>query len=826
MKLTPDSPEITAYALGEVNAEEHAVIERAIAGSPELRAEIASLRRLADTLETQLAAEASPALDESRREAILEAAADPAKAVLPAAAAGAGGPLHWFSRLWTGITQPAIGFSLAAATALAIALALWTPWKVRKDPTVSDETRSVTNRPASQSGPGPGDPSPAKFKAAPTAPDTSVVPRTPAPGPAHRAQAVDGKKESALGGVAGGSGALDSLAAAPARSEVALKRDNAGFSAGPPVMAPAVASSAAAGSSGKVDSSTVGGLAGGSLGRPVHNRPVDAARRPVEALERRAPSDPAASSSPRPEVAGRELAREVKSLAEVPEARLGLVVGESLAKAPAPAGELFGYVPPHQAARPLGTESYTPIAENPFRDVSAAPLSTFGMDTDTASYANARRFLREGSLPPRDAVRLEELVNYFPYDYAAPRGPEPFAAHVEVADCPWNPGHRLVRIGLKAREGDRRERPRANLVFLVDVSGSMQPENKLPLVQRSLRLLLDQLDPRDSVGVVTYAGEAKVALEPTRVSEKPAIQKAIDALRAGSGTDGGSGIQRAYAMATNRFIRGGINRVILCTDGDFNVGLTSRDELLDLITEKAKSGVFLSVLGYGMDNYKDDTAELLADRGNGNYAYVDSFSEARKVLKEEVQGTLQTVAKDAKIQVEFNPSRVASWRLLGYENRLLADRDFNDDKKDAGEVGAGHAVTALYEIVPVAGRRPGVDPLRYSPPAAAATKAEAPHGDELLNLKVRYKDPEGDTSRLMQVPVKDPGHDAAAATADYKFAAAVVGYGLMLRDSPQKGDLTWDKVLGLAEEGLGPDREGYRAEFIDLVRRAKQLGGR
>lgn len=413
MKLTPDSPEITAYALGEVNAEEHAVIERAIAESPELRAEIASLRRLADTLETQLAAEASPALDESRREAILEAAADPAKAVLPAAAAGTGGPLHWFSRLWTGITQPAIGFSLAAATALAIALALWTPWKVRKDPTVSDETRSVTNRPASQAEPGPGDPPPAKFKAAPTAPDTTVVPRTPAPGPAHPAQAGDVKEESALRGVAGGAGALDSLSAAAARSPVALKRDQGGVSAGLPVESPAPASSAAAGPSGRMDASTSGGLAGGSLGRPVRNRPVEAARKPVEALERRL-NDPAASSSLRPELAGRELAREVKSLAEVPNARLGLVVGESLAKAPASAGERFGYVPPHEAVRPPGAESYTPIAENPFRDVSAAPLSTFGMDADTASYANARRFLREGSLPPRDAVRLEELVNYFP----------------------------------------------------------------------------------------------------------------------------------------------------------------------------------------------------------------------------------------------------------------------------------------------------------------------------------------------------------------------------------------------------------------------------
>lgn len=808
MKLTPDSPEITAYALGEVNAEEHALIEHAIAESPELRAEIASLRRLADTLETDLSHEPSLELDPVRRDTILEAAADPSKAQPMAAAGGSGGgPLHFFSQLWTGITRPVLGFSLAAATALSIALALWTPWKVEKAPKETDSPENTLRSvPDSSSTLSTKNQTGAPTPAVPGRRELDRLARVPeVPRPVAAPTEGNSLERGGLGGLApsGSTVAESKVAPAPSKGLFSGLADKPGAS---PSRNGPVSDSFGAAPRSRLDLTAKkpgmeDGLASGDRAR------VKASAEPGRfgenlGLSRSKPADPSGSkpASGSFAVFGKPELKEVD------------------AELPALANR-YGSLPP--PGRPPGSESYARIAENPYKDVATAPLSTFGMDTDTASYANARRFLREGSLPPRDAVRLEELVNYFPYDYAAPRGNEPFAAHAEVADCPWNPEHRLVRIGIQAREGDRRERPRANLVFLVDVSGSMQPDNKLPLVQRSLRLLLDQLEPTDSVGVVTYAGEAKVALEPTRVSEKPAIQKAIDALQAASGTDGGSGIQRAYAMATNRFIAGGINRVILCTDGDFNVGLTRREELLDLITEKAKSGVFLSVLGYGMDNYKDDTAELLADRGNGNYSYVDSFTEARKVLKQEVQGTLQTVAKDAKVQVEFNPARVASWRLLGYENRLLADRDFNDDKKDAGEVGAGHAVTALYEIVPVAGRRPGVDPLRYANPTAARAAGE--HGDELLNLKVRYKDPEGDTSRLMQRTVKDSDRDAAAATADFKFAAAVVGYGLMLRDSPAKGDLNWDKVLTLAEEGLGPDREGYRAEFIDLVRRAKQL---
>ena len=473
--------------------------------------------------------------------------------------------------------------------------------------------------------------------------------------------------------------------------------------------------------------------------------------------------------------------------------------------------------------------AFAPIQDNPFQPVTTAPLSTFGMDVDTGSYSLLRRMLRENSLPPGDAVRLEELLNYFSYDYPQPTGDHPLGATVEVSTCPWNDAHKLVRIGVKARDLANHERPRSNLVFLLDVSGSMSPENRLPLVKRAMRLLIDRLSPRDTVGIVTYAGEAKVALEPVGVSDEGRRQvvEVLDGLHAGSGTHGSAGIQNAYAMATNHFIAGGVNRVILCTDGDFNVGITDQEELLNLITARAKSGVFLSVLGFGMDNLKDSTLELLADRGNGNYAYIDSFAEARKVLVKQLDGTLVTVAKDAKIQVEFNPLRVSRYRLLGYEKRLLRDRDFNDDTKDAGEVGAGHSVTVLYEIEPAGGIGAGVDPLRYGtePAAAVESRTRGGHADELLNLKIRYKQPDGQTSRLMEMPVKDVDREFARASTDFKFAASVAGYGMLLRQSPHAGSLNWEKVLRLAEQGQGNDVDGYRAEFIDLARRAQSLRG-
>jgi len=469
-------------------------------------------------------------------------------------------------------------------------------------------------------------------------------------------------------------------------------------------------------------------------------------------------------------------------------------------------------------------EAYDYIAENVFKAVQDHPLSTFSIDVDTASYANVRRMLTEGVWPPKGAIRIEEMVNYFRYAYAGPPedGEHPFAAHMVVAQCPWQPKHRLVRIGIKGREIALEQRPAANLVFLLDVSGSMSPRNKLPLVKRAMRMLVEQLTETDRVAIVVYAGAAGLVLDSTPCDHKDAVLEALGRLHAGGSTNGGEGIRLAYRVAREHFIRDGVNRVILCTDGDFNVGTTSESDLVDLIQEKARSGVFLSALGFGMGNYQDSRLEKLADKGNGNYAYIDTIHEARKVLVEQASGTLVTIAKDVKIQVEFNPSRVSAWRLVGYENRVLADEDFNDDTKDAGEIGAGHTVTALYELVPadVDVAIPGVDPLKYRKPADLSDAAES---DELLTLKLRYKRPDGNTSILMTNVLRDQDVSFETADEDFRFAAAVAAFGMILRDSQYVGEYTLEAVETLARSALGNDADGYRAEFLRLVRTAQAL---
>ena len=422
-------------------------------------------------------------------------------------------------------------------------------------------------------------------------------------------------------------------------------------------------------------------------------------------------------------------------------------------------------------------------------------------------------------------MRIEELLNYFAYDYSPPKDDKPFATHVEVAECPWNIEHRLLRVALKGREVAADKRPVSNLVFLLDVSGSMQPANKLPLVKQAMELLVRKLGENDRVAIVVYAGASGLVLSSTTCDQKESILASLDRLQAGGSTAGAAGIQLAYNVAQQNFIRGGTNRVILCTDGDFNVGVSSDAELEKLIEEKAASGVFLSVLGFGMGNLKDSKLETLADQGNGNYAYIDNEKEAKKVMVDQMSGTLVTIAKDVKIQIEFNPAQVAGYRLIGYENRILQAKDFNDDKKDAGEIGAGHTVTALYEIVPAghAVGQPAVDPLKYQ--KAAQPAAVVPAGEpsrELLTLKLRYKEPDGQTSRLLEYPIVDSNHRFAESTKDFRFAAAVAEFGMLLRDSPHKGNATYDSVLELAQEGQGTDREGYRAEFISLVGLAKQ----
>jgi Ca-activated chloride channel family protein len=484
---------------------------------------------------------------------------------------------------------------------------------------------------------------------------------------------------------------------------------------------------------------------------------------------------------------------------------------------------------PADPAQP-NTEAYDRIVDNGFLRVAENPLSTFSIDVDTASYSNVRRFLNQNMLPPKDAVRIEEMVNYFRYDYAPPKADDPnhapFAAHIEVAGCPWAPDHRLVRIGLKGREIAKDQRPPSNLVFLVDVSGSMADDNKLPLVKRGLQMLANELTENDRVAIVVYAGSSGLVLPSTPGDQKGTILGAIDALGAGGSTNGAGGITRAYETAVANFIKGGVNRVLLCTDGDFNVGVTDQGALTRLIEEKAATGVYLSVLGFGMGNLKDSTMEKLADKGNGNYAYVDTPAEARKVLVEQMSGTLVTIAKDVKAQVEFNPAKAESYRLIGYENRILAKEDFNDDKKDAGEIGAGHTVTALYELVPAGGNwqenpfhgPPPVDALKYQKSATVQTGSA-----ELLTVKLRYKEPDGTASKLLEFPVTDEGAAYARASGDFKFAASVAAFGMILRDSPHKGTATLAAVIELAQEGVGRDEGGYRAEFIGLVERAKSI---
>jgi Ca-activated chloride channel family protein len=466
-------------------------------------------------------------------------------------------------------------------------------------------------------------------------------------------------------------------------------------------------------------------------------------------------------------------------------------------------------------------EAYDHIAENPFLAVAVNPLSTFSIDVDTASYANVRRFLTSGQLPPKDAVRIEELVNYFRYDYPEPEGDAPFSISTEVGRCPWKPEHRLALIGLRGRSLDEESLPPRNLTFLLDVSGSMNSPDKLPLLKRAMGVLVDTLREEDRVAIVVYAGASGLVLPPTSGAAKGEIRAALDALRAGGSTAGGAGIELAYRVASENYVEGGINRVILATDGDFNVGISSEGDLVRLIEQKRESGVFLSVLGFGQGNLQDAKMEKLADHGNGNYSYIDSFREARKVLGTESGGTLVTIAKDVKIQVEFNPVRVKAYRLIGYENRALRAEDFADDRKDAGEIGAGHTVTALYELVPVGVdmELPAVDPLRYQRPAAVSSGSGA---EELLTVKLRHKEPTGTRSRLTSVAVADVVTDVEA-SANLRFSAAVAAFGMLLRDSGHKGSASWAQVIDLARGAIGPDPEGHRAEFLALARNAQTL---
>jgi len=483
-------------------------------------------------------------------------------------------------------------------------------------------------------------------------------------------------------------------------------------------------------------------------------------------------------------------------------------------------GGVLGYTPGayRYPSAPGNTEAYDRIEDNAFHRVADQPLSTFSSDVDTASYSNVRRFLTSGTMPPPDAVRIEEFINYFRFDYAPPTSKDPVSVTTEVAACPWNAQHRLALIGLQTRPIEAASTPPRNLVFLLDVSGSMAPLDRLPLIRTAMRMFVDTLNARDRVAIVVYAGASGLVLPATPGDRKERIHQAIAELEAGGSTNGAAGIQLAYDVAAKNFVKGGINRVILATDGDFNVGVTSQGDLIRLIEVERERGIFLSVLGVGRDNLKDSTMQKLADKGNGNYAYLDSLHEARRVLIAQAGATLVTVAKDVKIQVEFNPAAVSAYRLIGYEKRLLQKEDFNDDKKDAGEMGAGHSVTALYEIVPagVPVDLPSVDPLKYQPQAPSSSA----NASELMTVKIRYKEPDGETSRLMTVAV---GNRTSDASPRLGFAAGVAEFGMLLRNSEHKGGATWQQAADLARRHRGDDPDGYRAEFVRLVELADSL---
>ncbi|NRF38687.1 VWA domain-containing protein [Pedobacter foliorum] len=473
--------------------------------------------------------------------------------------------------------------------------------------------------------------------------------------------------------------------------------------------------------------------------------------------------------------------------------------------------------------QPTESESYASINENQFKTALKNPLSTFSIDVDAASYSNVRRFINNGGLPPADAVRIEEMINYFDYDYPQPKGKDPINIITEIADAPWNTSHKLVKIGLQGRKISTEKLPASNLVFLIDVSGSMNQANKLPLLVSSFKLLTEQLRSSDKVAIVVYAGTSGLVLPSTPGDQKTKIKDALDKLSAGGSTAGGEGIELAYKVASENFIKGGNNRVILATDGDFNVGSSSDEDMEKLIEKKRKSGVFLTTLGYGMGNYKDSKMEVLANKGNGNYAYIDNITEARKVLVNEFGGTLFTIAKDVKLQVEFNPSKVQSYRLIGYENRMLKARDFNDDQKDAGELGSGHTVTALYEVIPIGVKSAfsgSVDDLKYQSNNKPVIMG---NNKELLTVKLRYKQPDGNVSKLIEQPVIDNRIPFDKTTNNFRFSAAVAEFGMLLRQSDFRQNSSFDQVIRNAQNAVGTDNEGYRSEFIKLAKSAKLL---
>ena len=757
--MKTDDPKLTAYALDELDPAERAEVEQLLREHPQAAAELAEVRSVATLLESTLRNEEAPPLSAEHRDAVLRAVPQ-AKVIA--------GPSWW--RSWQGA-------SVAAACAV-FGFGAWAIFQTMTEP----RPRITATRPNKpDEGPTISVPSPEPevksgallaVNEAPVLDAAPIVATVPMPVVAAAPQAVDGKVTVNTGELL----AKAEPVAQPAASPVTVTKEwERPFRKFEPQSVDITSTTSATPAKGML----AGGLPGTMRGRVG----AGTARPKVAYASKPSPSTRMRSDDAKP-VFG------VNSLSAVGDA------------------EAAG-----------NTEAYDAIEDNAFKRVADEPLSTFSVDVDTASYANVRRMLRDQQRPPQGAVRIEELVNYFTYDYEQPSGDAPFSVNLEVATCPWEPTHRLLRVGLKGKDMARKDRPAANLVFLVDVSGSMNSRDKLPLVKESLQMLVDQMRDQDRIALVVYAGSSGLVQDST--SDKADIRRAIANLEAGGSTNGGSGIQLAYRTAREHLVKDGTNRVILCTDGDFNVGTTSQSELVKLIERERKSGVFLSILGFGTGNLKDSTMEKLADKGNGNYAYVDGIAEAKKVLVDQMVGTLVTIAKDVKLQLEFNPAQVGTYRLIGYENRVLAAADFNDDRKDAGEIGAGHTVTALYELVPPGADKATVDALKYQPTEKAKSAVPADLKKELLTVKLRYKEPTGDTSKLLEFPLADNGNKWEQSSPDFRWAASVASFGMILRDSPHRAGASWDLVSELAAEAKGEDRKGYRAEFLQLIEKAK-----
>ncbi|MBM3837073.1 MAG: DUF3520 domain-containing protein [Verrucomicrobia bacterium] len=760
MKIDPDDPHLTAYALGELDEPARAEVELALEESAEWRQAVEEVQQAAALLAQELGQETCVGLSDEQRQTISEAV-DPEATVAGVEEepeVGVRGPWNRFVS-WGGLAAAACLVLLVAGSFLLPALS--------KAKAKAQRITLLDSRPARD--PQPADAG-ARVELTPTSSSGDSRASAPSQGPATPAE--------------------DSRSYHFKMDQNLLKRYGL------------VREVERAQSAEPAQLTEQGALSSARETLVAENRPATSRGMSPEMMRRYglAPSGPLADPYAR---SGRPDSTPVRRYGYS-----GANGAESIRSAPG------------------NTATYPYYPENPFQTALENPISTFSLDVDTASYANILRFLNQGQLPPGDAVRIEEMINYFTYAYPAPKGNEPFAVSLETAGCPWNSGHRLISVGLKARALTPGKRPPSNLVFLIDVSGSMRPPERLPLLKQALRLLTKRLSEHDRVAIVVYANNSGVPLPSTSGADKEQILAVIDRLEANGSTNGGEGIQQAYAMAARHFIPNGVNRVILCTDGDFNVGITDQTALVRLLQDKARSGVFLSAVGVGTDNYKDALLQKLADKGNGNYHYLDSIEEAQKVLLDQMNSTLVAVAKDVKVQIEFNPAQVSQYRLIGYEKRLLRTEDFNNDAKDAGEVGAGHAVTALYEVVPAGAseNRAATDNLKYqSGPRFQIRVANAER--ELLTLKLRYKRPEANESQLLEFTAADSEASFGQASPDFKFAAAVAGFGLILRDSSFKGAANFDSILELAQEGKGADEEGYRPEFVNLVKKAKAIAG-